>query len=244
MENFSTPGKEYVLSLAEERLESVNGTLLSVVRHPFRLPPYHQVVYLVPTEEKLRKYNPLHMTDLLSFYELDTWMTAFISGLPWSIWPVQPESVVDVLYRDPQFRELAEHACKCITIRFFEPGRYINQQLRSVLDLVKSNHIDARSAVEILQWVLLEVATAIHFARTGDIETNHNVLKRHFKVNGENLIEFDEMENWAESFETRIDELALELKGAIACSKIDWGVDLAKIHKLGEMAMGLRTLAA
>jgi len=236
--------RERILSLAEESLEDVNGTLLTVVRHPFRLPTFHQVVYVIPTEEKIAKYNPLYMTDVFTFYELDLWMTAFLSGLPWSIWPVQPESVVDVLYRDSQFGELAEHACKCINIRFFEPDRYINQQLLSVLDLAETEHLDIQDAAKTLRWVLLEIGTAIHFARTGDIETDRNVLKRHFGTNGENLIEFDNvMENWSEKCEDRINDMAMELKGAIACSNVDWDIDLARLQELGQLAMGLRTLA-
>lgn len=235
--------RELVLSQAEEKLADVNGTLLAVVQHPFRIPPFYQVVYLVPTEEKLQKYNPLNRTESFVFYELDLWMTAFISGLPWCIWPIQPESIVDVFYRDPQFAELAEYACKCITMRFFEPERYVSQQMLSVLELVKKKTLAPKGAVVMLQWVLMEVATAIHFARTGDIETNRDVLKRHFEINGDNLVDFEEMEDWATKFEERLNELAAELKGAIACSNVDWGTDLADLQKLGQMAMDLRTLA-
>jgi len=235
--------REHVLSLAEERLEDVNGTLLTVVQHPFRLPIFFQVVYLVPTEVKISKYYPFSLDDLFTFYELDMWMTSFISGLPWSIWAVQPESVVDVLYRDPQFGELAEHACECINVRFFEPDRYINQELLSVLDLVEMAP-DPHEASKKLQWVLLEIGAAIHFARTGDVETNHDVLKRHFGTNGENLLEFDnEIKDWPEKCRVRINDLAMELRGAVACSNINWDIDLALLQELGQLAMGLRTLA-
>ena len=241
-----------ILEIVDQDVAEVDGTVLCVVQYPFyyEVKNYY-VVYLARTSPwdgrvidtvKAQSYT-------IIYKELDAWLSDFVSCKNWSIWPVAAEGVANVLYREEQFNKLSLYATKCISLRFFEDRHDRLHDIRNILHYCLGGNISVESCVKMIEPFVIDLASAIHFARTGDLETDYYVLRRHFQVDDVyNLIEVNEEypENayiWAEQVALTADDLAGELKGAIATSSIDWQVDLTKLARLGELAMEFRQLA-
>lgn len=247
--------KDKILEKVDQDVALVDGTVLAVVRYPFYLNLHewdkqaYIVVYLasnLPVQRELE--NAIHEGFWLAYHELDEWMSHFVSCQNLALWPVMGEGVVDVLYREKQFDALALFATRCVTLRFFEDRLKYIHEIYKVIGLMESGILSMQAATSMIKPLVVDLATAIHFARTGDVETNYQVLKRHFDVGQDNLIEVsdeypEKVAVWIKEIEEKIRDLTAELKGAIACSKIDWEVDLGKMLRLGQLAMGLRQLA-
>lgn len=247
--------KEKILERVDQDLALVDGTVLSVVQYPFYLDLYewdkqgHIAVYLannLPVREELEPVfgKGFH----LSYRELDEWMGHFVNCQNWALWPVMGEGVVDVLYREKQFDALALYATSCVTLRFFEDRLGYIHDIYKAIRLMENGILSMQDVTTMIKPLVIDLATAIHFARTGDIETDYQVLKRHFDVDQDNLIEVhdeypERTDVWVKEIEEKIQDLTAELKGAMACSIIDWGADLSKMLRLGQLAMGLRQLA-
>lgn len=247
--------KDKILERVDQDLALVDGTVLAVVQYPFYLDLHewdrraYFVVYLASNLPVQRELEPAVEKEFrLAYHELDEWMSHFVSCQNWALWPVMGEGVVDVLYRDKQFGSLALYATRCVSLRFFEDRlEYIHEVYKAVR-LMESGILSMRDVTSMIKPLVVDLATAINFARTGDVETDYQVLRRHFDVGQDNLIEIDDeypekVSTWVNEIEERIKDLTAELKGAIACSKIDWGLDLGKMLRLGQLVMGLRQLA-
>ena len=247
--------KEKILEKVDQDLALVDGTVLAVVRYPFYLDLHawdkqaYIVVYLASNLPVQRELLPaIEKGFVLEYHELDEWMSDFILCQNWALWPVMGEGVVDVLYREKQFDALALYATKCISLRFFENRLGYIHKIYKAIRLMESGILSMRDVTIMIKPLVIDLATAIHFARTGDVETDYQVLKRHFNVGQDNLIEVhdkypERIDVWVGDIEEKIKDLTAELKGAIACSKIDWEADLGKMLSLGQLAMGLRRLA-
>ncbi len=247
--------KDKILERVDQDLALVDGTVLAVVQYPFYLDLHewdkqaYFVVYLasnLPVQRELEL--AVEKEFLLEYHELDEWMSHFVSCQNWALWPVMGEGVVDVLYREKQFDALALYATKCVTLRFFEDRLEYIHEVYKAIRLIENGVLSMRDATSMIRPLVVDLATAINFARTGDIETDYQVLRRHFDVGQDNLIEIDDkypevVSTWVKEIEERIKDLTAELRGAITCSRIDWEVDLSKMLRLGQLAMGLRQLA-
>ncbi len=247
--------KDKILEKVDQDLALVDGAVLSVVQHPFYLDLHewdrqaYFVVYLasnLPVQRELEL--AVEKEFLLEYHELDEWMSNFVHCENWALWPVMGEGVVDVLYREKQFDALALYATKCVTLRFFEDRLGYIHDIYKAIRLMENGILSMRDMTSMIKPLLVDLATAIHFARTEDVETDYQVLRRHFDVGRDNLIEVhdkypERIDVWVGEIEEKIKDLTAELKGAIACSKIDWEVDLGKMLRLGQLAMGLRQLA-
>lgn len=244
--------RDKILEIVDRDVAEVDGTVLCVVQYPFYYEHIrYQVVYLAKTSPwDGRVVNTVkHKAYTITYKELDAWLSDFVSCKNWAIWPIVGEGVAHILYRDEQFTKLSLYATKCISLRFFEDRYERLHDIRNILHYCLGGKISIESCVKMIEPYVLDLASAIHFARTGDIETDYAVLRRHFQVDDAyNLIEVNEdyPENayiWAEQVAVTADDLAGELKGAIATSSIDWQTDLTKLARLGELAMEFRRLA-
>ena len=247
--------KDKILERVDQDLALVDGTVLAVVRYPFYLDLHewdrqaYIIVYLASNLPVQRVLEPVTVKGFhLSYHELDEWMSHFVSCQNWALWPVMGEGVVDVLYRDKQFGELSLHATKCVSLRFFADRLEYVHEIFKVIRFVENGVYSMRDVTMMIKPLMVDLATAIHFARTTDVETDYQVLKRHFDAGEDNLIEVHDkypayVHVWVEEVGNKIKDLTAELQGAIACSKIDWEADLSKMLRLGQLAMGLRQLA-
>lgn len=246
--------KDKILEKVDQDIALVDGTVLAVVRYPFYLNLHewdkqgYIIIYLASNLPVQKLLEPVTEKGFHLFYhELDEWMSHFVSCQNWALWPVMGEGVVDVLYRDQQFGELALHATQCVSLRFFEDRLEYIHEIYKAIRHMENGILSMQDMASMIKPLVVDLATAIHFARTGDVETNYQVLKRHFDVGQDNLIEVsdeypEKVVVWIKEIEEKIRDLTAELKGAIACSKIDWEVDLGKMLRLGQLAMGLRQL--
>ena len=247
--------RDKILDRVDKDVATVDGTVLAVVQYPFYLDLHewdkraYIVIYLASNLPVQKELEPAIEKGFYSAYhELDEWMSHFISCQNWALWPVMGEGVVDVLYRDQQFGELALHATECVSLRFFEDRLEYIHEIYKTIRVMENGILSMQEATSMIKPLVVDLATAIHFARTGDVETNYNVLKQHFNDGSHNLIEITEIyplnvHSWIQNIEEKIKDLTAELKGAIVCSKIDWETDLEKLLKLGQLAMELRQLA-
>jgi len=241
-----------ILEIVDRDVAEVDGTVLSVVQYPFYYEHkrYH-AVYLAKTSPwdgrvidtvKSQAYT-------IIYKELDAWLSDFVSCKNWSLWPVVAEGVVHVLLREKQFNKLSLYANECLSLRFFADRVDRLHDVRRLLHYCAGGQLTIKDSVKMIEPFILDLASAIHFARTGDLETDYFVLRRHFQVDDAyNLIEVSEEypENayiWIEQLALRAEDLAGELKGAIATSSVDWHADLTKLARLGELAMEFRQLA-
>lgn len=236
-----------ILDIIEKRIEVVDGTLLSVVEDPFRFPTFYHSVYLAKTEKRAFTGADKITGGSLSIQEVDSWMTGILSGSMNAIWPIAHRSIVNVLYKDKSFIQIALQAEKCITARFFDPDKFSPWTLKPMLD--KARHHGGVKSLEKLEPIVKEhfmrYGTAIHYLRTGDLETDYNVLKGHFYVGELNIAELDKARkhSWSDEIAEKMMELHSELKGAIVNSKIDWEADMSDLLELGQLVMQLRTAA-
>lgn len=241
-----------ILEIIYEDVDVVDGSVLSVVQYPFHYETktYH-VVYLAKTTPwNGAALNPVkHQHYTIVYHELDNWLSNFVSCKNWALWPVAAEGVANVLYREEQFGKLSLYATECITLRFFEDRAERVHDIEKVLLYMDNSILSVKDTAKIVEPFILDLASAIHFARTGDLETDYYVLRQHFQETDYwNLIEVSDTypENsylWAENISHKVQDLAGELKGAITCSSIDWQVDLTRLARLGQLAMEFRHLA-
>ena len=238
--------KEEILDHVEKQIALTDGSLLAVVADPFRTPIFHYVVYLAPTEKKeFGHLDHMHSEIPMGYLELDEWMSSFIQASPNTIWPIADKSIVDVLYRDTQFEQLAVQAQKCITARFFDPQHYLYNPVKRTLIWARQGLCSKEEVLLAMKSYLLSVAVAIHFMRTKDLETNYNVLRGHFKIDDTNLLDYrieGTGDEWSVEVSDKIGEMMLELQGAKAVTKIQWDSDLEELLLLGKLAMGLRKI--
>ena len=236
--------REEVLDHVEEQIALADGSLLSVVADPFRTPTFYYVVYLAPTEKKeFEHLDHIRSDTPIGYHELDEWMSRFIRASPNTIWPIADKSIVDVLYRDTQFEQLAVQAQKCITARFFDPEHYLYNPVKRTLIWARQGLCSKEDVLTAMKSYLLSVAVAIHFMRTKDLETDYNVLRGHFKIDDTNLLDYtidSTGDEWSIEVSDKIGEMMLELQGAKAVTKIQWDSDLEELLLLGKLAMGLR----
>lgn len=241
-----------ILEIIDQDVAEVDGQILAVVQYPFyyEVGRYH-VVYLANTSPwDGRMVDPVkHKKYTIIYNELDAWLSDFVSCKNWSIWPIAAEGVANVLYRDNQFTRLSLSASKCISLRFFADRAERLHDIRRLLHFCVTGVLTVEDCVKMVEPFILDLASAIHFARTGDLETEYSVLRAHFSIDDAyNLIEVNDEypENvyvWVEQVALRAEDLAGELKGAIATSSINWQTDLTKLARLGELAMEFRQLA-
>ena len=235
-----------ILDIIEKRIEVVGGTLLSVVEDPFRFPTYYHSVYMAKTEKRAFTGSDKITGGRLSILELDGWMTGILNGSMNAIWPISSESIVNTLYRDKSFNEIAFQAEKCVTARFFDPDKFSPWSLKPILDEAIRRGANLRT-LQGLQPVVKEhfmrYGTAIHYLGTGDLETDYNVLKGHFYLDELNVVELtkEKKSAWPSNIAEKMKELHSELKGALVNSKIDWGADMSDLLALGLLVMQLRT---
>ena len=241
-----------ILEIVDQDVATVDGTVLSVVQYPFY---YEHKQFHVVHLAKTSPWDAAHINSVRTqsysvlYHELDAWLSAFVSCKNWSIWPVVGEGVANILFREEQFADMALYATECISLRFFEDRAERLHDIRRILQYCIGGTLTIQDSIKMIEPFVLDLASAIHFARTGDLETDYFVLRQHFQDSETyNLIEVnkDYPENvyiWAEQMAVRVDDLVGELKGAIACSNIDWQVDLTKLAQLGRMAMDFRELA-
>lgn len=237
-----------ILDLIEKRIGVVNGTLLSAVEDPFRFPLLTHAVYIAKTDQKIFAGIDKVTHGRLVLLELDEWMTSLMNGVMGAIWPIAPRSVVNVLYRDQSFDEIAMQAEKCITARFFDPDKFNPWIVEPILRQAAMQQLsfeELKNVERIVREHFCRYGTAIHFLRTGDIETDYNVLKSHFYEDDLNVLELTENRqlSWPIEAIDKLKNLHAELRGALAVSKIDWEADLSELLKLGQMVMQLRTAA-
>jgi len=241
-----------ILEIVDQDVAEVEGAVLAAAQYPFYYEHkrYH-VVYLAKTSPwdgrvidtvKSQAYT-------IIYKELDAWLSDFVSCKNWSIWPIAAEGVANILYREEQFGKLSLYASECLSLRFFADRADRLHDIRKLLHYCVGGQLSIKDSVKMIEPFVLDLASAIHFARTGDLETDYYVLRRHFQVDdGYNLIEVSEEypENayiWVEQVAVTAEDLAGELKGAIAISSVDWHTDLTKLAKLGQLAMEFRQLA-
>lgn len=243
-----------VLEIVDKNVAMVDGTVLAVVRCPFyRNLPRFSVVYLakhLPSGEARSLDISIDKDRIIAYSELDEWMSAFVSCKNWSLWPIIGKGVVDVLYREKQFGELALYATtRCISLRFFEDSMHHVHDIEKVLHRMNASMLSVKDTVDTIRPLVIDLATAIHFARTNDIETDYLILKQHFQVDdSHNLIEIskeypENVYQWQKEITEKMEDLTAELQGALLCSKIDWEADLELLIKLGQLTMELRQLA-
>ncbi|MCK5317583.1 MAG: hypothetical protein KAJ55_06690 [Anaerolineales bacterium] len=236
-----------VLDTIERRIEVVDGTLLSVVEDPFRFPTYYHSVYMAKTEKRAFTGSDKITGGRLSILELDGWVTGILNGSMNAIWPIAPESIVNTLYRDKSFNDIALHAEKCITARFFDPDKFSPWSLQPILNEARRSGVSLKKLQSLQPLVkehFMRYGTAIHYLRTGDLETDYNVLKGHFYIGELNVVELtkERKSSWTEEIAEKIRELHSELKGAVVCTAIDWGADMSDLLDLGLLVMQLRTV--
>lgn len=241
-----------ILEIVDEDVAMVDGTVLSVVQYPFYYEhtTYH-VVYLAKTTPwDGAAVNPVKSQPYtVVYHELDKWLSDFVSGKNWAIWPIAAEGVANILFREKQFNQLSLYATKCISLRYFADRAERQHDVQRILHYCLGGNLSVKDATKCIEPFVLDLASAIHFARTGDIETDYLILRSHFQeTEFYNLIEVSDTypENvypWAGAISERVEDLAGELKGAIAVSSIDWQTDLTKLAKLGQLAMEFRQLA-
>jgi len=244
--------KEKILEIVDNDVSEVDGQVLAVVQYPFYYEhaTYH-VVYLAKTTPwDGAAINSVKRLQYAIFYhELDKWLSDFVSGKNWAIWPIAAEGVVNVLFREKQFNHLSLYASECLSLRYFADRAERQHDVQRILHYCLGGNLSVKDATKCIEPFVLDLASAIHFARTGDIETDYLILRSHFQeTEFYNLIEVSDTypENvypWAGAISERVEDLAGELKGAIAVSSIDWQTDLTKLAKLGQLAMEFRQLA-
>lgn len=247
-----------ILEIVDQDVAKVDGTVLCVVQYPFYYEHLkYYAVYLANTSpwdgKTIDTFNVIDTVrskkHTIVYKELDAWLSDFVSCKNWAVWPIAAEGVANILYREEQFTQLSLYASKCISLRFFADRIDRLHDIRGILQYCLGGQVSVESCMKMIEPYVLDLASAIHFARTGDLETDYFVLRNHFQVDeAYNLIEVSDEypENayiWIEQVAITTEDLAGELKGAIATSSIDWQTDLTKLAKLGELAMGFRQLA-
>lgn len=235
-----------ILDNIEKRIEIVDGSLLSVVEDPFRFPTYYHAVYLAKTDKRAFAGFDKITGGQLSILELDTWMTGILNGTMGAIWPIAHRSIVNVLYRDESFHEIAIQAQDCVTARFFDPDKFSPWTLQPMLSMATKQGLkftEMKTIERLVKEHFMRYGTAIHFLRTGDLETDYDVLKGHFYVDDLNILELTEnrLTTWTSEIADKMTDLYSELKGAQATSKINWEMDMSDLSKLGMLVMQLRT---
>ena len=236
-----------ILDLIEKRIGAVDGTLLSAVEDPFRFPLMTHAVYIAKTDQKIFMGIDKVSHGRLILLELDEWMTSLMNGVMGAIWPIAPRSIVNVLYRDPAFDEIAVQAEKCVTARFFDPEKFNPWIVEPILRQASMQQLsfeELKNVERLIKEHFCRYGTAIHFLRTGDIETDYNVLKSHFYVDGI-VLELTEssQRSWPIEAIDKLKELHAELRGALAVSRIDWEANMSELLKLGQLVMQLRATA-
>lgn len=241
-----------ILEIVDQDVAKVDGAVLCVVQYPFYYEhKKYYVVYLARTSPWDGRVidNVKTMSYSIIYKELDAWLSDFVSCKNWAIWPIVGEGVANILQRDKDFTALSLYAQKCVSLRFLADRVDRLHDIRNILHYAIGGKLSIETCVKMIEPFVLDLASAIHFARTGDMETDYFVLRKHFQVDeAYNLIEVSEgyPENayiWFEQVAVIAEDLAGELKGAIATSNIDWQADLTKLAKLGELAMVFRKLA-